>query len=324
MNNNQPTADTAADEATTATPADTTTDTSTTDTTTKTTDSATTDAETDTALTTGTEDAKITSMANAVIIEGITVTTTEPFSVSNSTLTIATGDTFTVKDLASANITLSSNRITNNDPTSAFLRGTNSTITLTLDAQIAEGDIVLDGLSTLSLVLSDSSFYMGTINGGNTAKSVSVDLDATSQLILAGNTYLTALKNADPANMNIYGNGYKLYVAGQEVAVNGSEIPEVPETVIDESEVTEAETVEPSFTPPAPATKTTDYTPFIVGGVAILVIILAVLAIFIHNKKKTQLPPTPPTVPPENPFHPANGGPGIDIPEGGFGGPSMV
>lgn len=223
-----------------------------------------------------------TDAANSDILGPITLE--ETFDASDTTITTESGDTFIANNIIT-NLTISNCKIINNDSASAFLRGTASDVSLTLGTQVVEGDIILDNLSTLNLVLGDSSYYMGIINGGNTAKSVSVDIDATSQLILAGDTYVTTLTNADTTNMNIYSNGYKLYVSGTEVAVNGTEAPAAPEVVIEEVEDTEVE--EDIIVPtPQPVQKVMDYTPFIIGGTAVVVIILAILAIMIHNKKK--------------------------------------
>lgn len=214
------------------------------------------------------------------------------FSAADSTITTNQGDTFFVTN-TTADISLENNRIVNNDASSAFLRaqsgkwgtaGSNGGIVkLTLSNQVAEGDIVLDSVSSMNLVLANQSFYMGVINGADSAKSVSVALDATSQLVLAGNSYVDELTNADATNQNIYGNGYKLYVAGAEVEINGSEAPETPEVK------TEEKTVEPETTTGTTETATqnaTNYTPYIVGGVAILVIIAGIIAVLVHNKKK--------------------------------------
>ena len=217
---------------------------------------------------------------------------TGTFQANKSTITTNQGDTFFVTN-TTANIHLTDNRIINNDATSAFLRaqagkwgtaGANGGhVNLTLSQQVAEGDIVLDSLSTLTLVLENSSFYMGAINSGNTAQSISVNIDASSQLILAGDTYVSELTNAMSDNMNIYSNGgHKLYVAGEEIAINGSEAPEAPEVTIDEKEEPVAEIVVEDTT----GASDTNIVPFIVGGVAILVIIIAVIALFLHNKKK--------------------------------------
>lgn len=228
---------------------------------------------------------------------------TGAFASSNSTITTNQGDTFFVTN-TTAKISLNGNQITNNDATSAFLRaqagkwgtaGNNGGhVELALTNQVAEGDIVLDNLSTLSFSLSSSSFYMGVINGADTAKNISVTLDATSQLVLAGDSYINELANADPTNQNIYSNGYKLYVAGSEVEINGSEVPETPKVI---TEFTQTETTGTittdciggsNGTDCAGATSTPDLTPFIVGGIALLVIIGAVIAIFLHNKKKNK------------------------------------
>lgn len=281
MNNNQTTADTTAEETTVATPATETT-TTTTEATTATTSTS---EEGDGGVTTTDYTDGIYNYDSTTVSGPFTLG--ETFTATNSTLTVESGDTFTANKVNSS-IALSNNKITNNDATSAFLRATESDIVLKLTGQVAEGDIVLDAASTMNLILNGSSFYMGSINPGNLAKSVSITLDASSQLILAGDTYVTTLTNAEPTNMNIYGNGYKLYVAGAEVAVNGSEAPEAPEVKVEEEPVKEEATeVIASETTTAKSTSAqTDYTPFIVGGAAILVIILAVVAFAIHNKKK--------------------------------------
>jgi len=223
---------------------------------------------------------------------------TGSFAATNSNITTNQGDTFFITN-TTAEITLTGNRIINNDETSAFLRaqagkwgnaGSNGgNVTLTLKNQVAEGDIILDNISTLNLVLNDSSFYMGAINSNNAAKSVSISIDETSQLVLAGDTFVDTLENADSTNQNIYSSGFKLYVAGTEVAVNNGEVPETPEVEIKE-ETEEPETQEEI----QPAKdEETNYVPYIVAGVSILVIIIAILAIIIHGKKKHgSVPPT--------------------------------
>ena len=250
---------------------------------------------------------------------------TGSFSAFDSQITTNKGDTFFVTN-TTAEISLQNNRIINNDETSAFLRaqagkwGTSGSnggiVTLAAENQVIEGDIILDNISSLTMSLT-SSYYMGVINGANTARSVSVTLDANSNLVLAGDTYLSSLTNADVLNKNIYSNGCKLYVDGSEVSINGSEAPEVPEVIVDESETEDATTTAETT---GTTETSTNYLPFIVGGAAILIIIVAVVAMVLHEKKKKQVPPAP-TLPPDNPFHPTDGGPGIDVPENG---PGMV
>jgi hypothetical protein len=212
------------------------------------------------------------------------------FESVNSVIAIESGDTFSVTDSANASITLERTAISNEDVSSVFLNIVNSpNTTLTFKEQVAEGDIVLDGLSSLNFILNGESYYMGIINGGNTAQSVSITIDDTSQLVLAGNTYISELKNTDTANTNIYSNGYKLYVAGEEVAVNGSAAPKIIENEVTEDEI-EYGSEEATTGENAAAGSDTNLLPFIVGGVAILVIIIAIIVFILHNKKKKSGP----------------------------------
>ena len=220
------------------------------------------------------------------------------FYSNGSDITTNQGDTFFVTN-TTAEIELTGNKFVNNDENSAFLRvqagkwGTSGSnggqVKLALTSQVVEGDLVLDDISTLNLVFSGQSYYMGVINGANTAKSVTVNLDATSQIVLAGDSYVSALTNADSTNQNIYSNGYKLYVAGQEVTVNNGQAPAVPEVASQTQTETTAETTEVAQA----NSQKTDLLPFIIGGAVLLVIVVAVIAFVLHSKKKKQSPKTP-------------------------------
>lgn len=91
-----------------------------------------------------------------------------------------------------------------------------STITTTGDN--AGGNIVIDSISTLDMTMNENSYYEGTINGSNEAKSITLKLDSTSKIKLTGDSYITSLEDADTTYSNIDFNGYKLYVNG--VAIN--------------------------------------------------------------------------------------------------------
>ena len=157
------------------------------------------------------------------------------FSATDSTITTNVGDTFYATNITTT-ITLKNNTITNKNSDSSkggyFLRaqadswGTSGSnggdVTLNLSNQTAAGDIYIDGVSTLKMNLSDSSSYAGTINGGNTASSIALTLDAGSTLSLTGNSYVTSLKNSDSDNSNITLNGYSLYVNGTAITVSDS------------------------------------------------------------------------------------------------------
>ena len=146
------------------------------------------------------------------------------FTSKNSTITTNKGDSFYVTN-TTATINLENNKIINNDSSGNFLRiqkdswgnsGSNGgTVTLNLTNQEANGNIVVDSISKLTMKLSNGSSYKGTINSSNEGE-VSIVLDKTSSITLTGNTYIKSLTNADSSNSNINLNGYKLYVGGIE------------------------------------------------------------------------------------------------------------
>ncbi len=84
--------------------------------------------------------------------------------------------------------------------------------------QNAIGNIAIDSISTLDMTMNYNSYYEGTINGSNEAKSITLKLDSTSKIKLTGDSYITTLDDADTSYENIDFNGYTLYVNG--VAIN--------------------------------------------------------------------------------------------------------
>lgn len=149
------------------------------------------------------------------------------FTAKNSKITTNNGDTLYITN-TTATINLPNNTIVNNDSTGNFLRaqkdswgntGSNGgNVTLIMTQQNAEGNIVIDSISTLDMTMSESSYYEGTINGSNEAKSITLKLDSTSKIKLTGDSYVTSLEDADTTYSNIDFNEYKLYVNG--VAIN--------------------------------------------------------------------------------------------------------
>ena len=149
------------------------------------------------------------------------------FTAKNSKITTNNGDTFYITN-TTATINLTNNTIVNNDSTGNFLRaqkdswgntGSNGgNVILIMTQQNAEGNIVIDSISTLDMTMSENSYYEGTINGSNEAKSITLKLDSTSKIKLTGDSYITSLEDDDTTYSNIDFNGYKLYVNG--VAIN--------------------------------------------------------------------------------------------------------
>ena len=152
---------------------------------------------------------------------------TASFTAKDSTITTNKGDTIFVTN-TKANISLTNNKIINNDSTGAFLRiqsgkwgryGSNGgDVTLNTNNQTINGDIFVDNISTLNMKLTNGSNYTGKINGNNTAKNITLRLDSTSKITLTGDTYVINLEDADSSYSNINFNGYKLYVNG--IAIN--------------------------------------------------------------------------------------------------------
>lgn len=148
------------------------------------------------------------------------------FTAKDSNITTNQGDTFYVTN-TTATINLENNQITNNDQTDNFLRiqqdswgksGSNGgTVTLNLTNQTAQGNIIVDSISSLTMNLANGSSFTGTINSDNQGE-VNLTLDTSSNLTLTADTYLTSLTNADSTNSNINLNGHKLYVNGIEWA----------------------------------------------------------------------------------------------------------
>ena len=149
------------------------------------------------------------------------------FTSKDSTITTNKGDSFYVTN-TTAEINLENNTIVNNDLEGNFLRiqkdswgktGSNGGIVaLNLTNQKANGNIVVDSLSQLTINLSGNSSFNGSINNSNEGE-VSLTLDKTSTITLTGNTYLKTLTNEDESNSNINLNGYKLYVGGKEYKI---------------------------------------------------------------------------------------------------------
>lgn len=80
--------------------------------------------------------------------------------------------------------------------------------------QEADGDIVIDSISTLTMNLKEKSLFNGKINSENSAKSIKLVLDKKSKIKLTGDSYISSLEDEDRSYDNIDFNGYKLYENG--------------------------------------------------------------------------------------------------------------
>lgn len=126
-----------------------------------------------------------------------------------------------------ATINLTNNKITNNDSKGKFLRVRKDScrnsesngwdVTLNMTNQEADGDIVIDSISTLTMNLKEKSLFTGKINSENSAKNIKLVLDKTNKIKLTGDSYVSSLEDEDSSYDNIDFNGYKLYVNGTAI-----------------------------------------------------------------------------------------------------------
>ena len=141
------------------------------------------------------------------------------FTMNGGTLTNANGDIFFVNNTV-AEITLKDAEIINNGD-GVFLRaeaagwgseGQNGgQVTLTADSQKISGDMIVDDVSHLNLILNDGSVFTGTVNADGEAGEVYVELNGNAKWVLADDAYITSLTcSANSIDLN----GHTLYVNG--------------------------------------------------------------------------------------------------------------
>ena len=161
------------------------------------------------------------------------------FSMKDSSLTNKIGDVFFVNNTV-AKITLKNTNITNKDKDGIFLRaeaagwgnsGSNGGhVSLKAKDQTISGDMIVDKVSTLNLILSEGSSFNGTINKSGKAGNVYVQLTGGSKWTLTDDAYITSL-TCDEDSIDL--NGHTLYVNGKKykegTASKGSKV-KVPES----------------------------------------------------------------------------------------------
>ena len=158
---------------------------------------------------------------------------TSAFTMTGGSLTSKSGHVFHVTN-TNAVITLSGVKITNSDSANVLLSvcddgwsGGNNTATLNASKQTLSGAILVGSNSKLTLNLSNSSTFKGSVSGkitnakGETVSTevgtVDVTLDSSSTWTLTGDSYVTSFTGSAA---NVISNGYTLYVNG--VALTGT------------------------------------------------------------------------------------------------------
>lgn len=172
-------------------------------------------------------------------MSGDASTGTSKFSMKGGSLTNKIGDIFFVNNTVTK-ISLNGTDITNEDEDGIFLRaeasgwgnsGSNGGhVSMKAKDQTIDGDMIVDDISTLNLILSKNSSFTGAVNKSGQAGDVYVNLTGGSKWKLTGDSYITSL-TCDEDSIDL--NGHKLYVNGKEykegTASEGSEV-EVPES----------------------------------------------------------------------------------------------
>lgn len=133
--------------------------------------------------------------------------------VNPSSPAIASASSFLV-DGVSAEIDLNANQISSVAQVGQVMNGK---MVLNCSSQALNGPLTADANSALTITLGQQSVYTGTINQDNACPNVSLNLDASSQLVLTGDIYLSEFENEDTQNNNITTNGFHIYVAGRQV-----------------------------------------------------------------------------------------------------------
>lgn len=218
------------------------------------------------------------------------------FTAEDSIITTNSGDHFFVTN-TTAEINLIGNKFVQNDKNGAFLRaqagywgnaGANGgVVNLNAEDQNIIGDIVTDNISTVTLDLKHS-YLKGAFTGNGT---VNLNLSEDSIVVLTEDSNITSLSNGDANNLNIYANGYKLYVSGEEVSINQSEAPasfltddQLASKCFDSTTGTKC--AQPQETTTASQSTFPVWGYFAIGGGVIIVIALAILVVVKMKHKK--------------------------------------
>ena len=147
------------------------------------------------------------------------------FSAEGGSITAQTGDMFYITNtdctinLKNVVFTLANNtflRIEGNSSSRGWgTEGANGgDVKLTAQEQQMEGNILVDSISTLELMLEDGTTYTGAINPDEEGGTVNVTLDEDSTWTLTGDSYISSF-SGDTSCVNT--NGYHLYVNGEEI-----------------------------------------------------------------------------------------------------------
>ncbi len=156
-------------------------------------------------------------------------------NVSNSTI-VTNGTVFQLNN-GCENVVLKNNEFTSNNKT--FFNAVNSdlnidltnnsmpkqinlinflntsddlkSLALTLNNQVASGNIVLSENADATINIKNNSSYAGSINHDNTADEIILDVDSSSTVDITGDSYVTVINPTTHMLDNINSKGYNIY-----------------------------------------------------------------------------------------------------------------
>ena len=149
---------------------------------------------------------------------GSFIATNSKFTIPSSSSVYSSAPMFFITN-TEATITLKNNTFTYGSGIFIDIKGTDEwgtsgsnggDVTLTASGQTIEGDIVVDDYSSLTLILSNSSSFKGTINSARSSGTIKITIDSSSTLTLTRNSKLTSLTNSDSTGNNINTGSYSL------------------------------------------------------------------------------------------------------------------
>ena len=214
---------------------------------------------------------------------------TGTFNATDSAITTKNGDTFFVTN-TTAVINLTNNKFTNTDSEGALIRiqsgkwgnsGSNGgTVTLNASKQALSGDVVADSISTLAMTLSDNSSYTGTVNADDSAKNITLKLDASSTITLTGDSYISSLENESSDNANINLNGHTLYVNGKAITQTAYK-----ESTAVTEQTTAATTTSAEAQPETTGAENSTLTFVIIGVLAAAAVVVVITFVVLKTRK---------------------------------------
>lgn len=143
---------------------------------------------------------------------------TSIFKMNGGSLTAAVGPLFyitntnSIIELKGADLTATSGTLLTASADSWGNTGSNGGIvTFKAENETFNGNITCDSISSVTVILQNSTDLTGSVNTENTAGSMSLTLDSTSIWNVTGNSYLTSLIDEDSTLANVKDNGYTIY-----------------------------------------------------------------------------------------------------------------